>query len=162
MAVLHFYRDGNNSRIQKPDVHGEEKQGERSGEVTDWERTYKDLSGGNWFILLIISSISYFIMSHKFTLGVILGGLIIIANFHVLQSTMSRTVSVIGGKKSGRVWIIVKSLMRLLFLGVSIFILITRDLVNPIGLTIGLSTLFLSIVAFAIKNIGKSRIGGAV
>lgn len=118
----------------------------------DWEKTYKDLRRLNWLTLLIMSLISTLFMSQIFTLGVILGGLIIIANFKVLQHTIRRGFSAAGGMSTGKLLIIMKYYFRLLALGVVIAFLIKRGWVDPVGLTIGLSTVVISVVGFGIKR----------
>lgn len=118
----------------------------------DWEKTYKDLRRLNWLTLLIMSLISTLFMSQIFTLGVILGGLIIIANFKVLQHTIRRGFSAAGGMSAGKLLIIMKYYFRLLALGVVIAFLIKRGWVDPVGLTIGLSTVVISVVGFGIKR----------
>ena len=130
--------------------------------MTDWEDVYKELSKGSWFILLITASLSYFLLNHRITLGVILGGLIIIANFSFLHSTIRKAIPVDGKINSKKSVIVIKSFLRLLILGILIYVLITRGLVNPIGLTIGLSTIVLSIVCFGVKSLLKSRFEGAI
>jgi hypothetical protein len=130
--------------------------------MTDWERTYESIKRRNWTILLILSSVCYFFMSHAMTLGVISGGFIIIANFGFFQSTIKRSFPADGAVKIKKVLIMVQSFIRLFLLGAVIFILITRGLVDPIGLTIGLSTVVLSIVSYGISRAWKSRIGGVI
>jgi hypothetical protein len=124
----------------------------------DWEKVYGDLRKLNWFILLILGIISYFLMRHSFTTGIILGGLIIIANFHVFQHTFRSVFSPEGVMKTTnmKMSIIVKFYLRLLGLGIIIYILITRGWVDPVGLTIGLSTVVISIVSFGIKSAFKT------
>jgi len=124
----------------------------------DWEKVYRDLRKLNWFILLILCLISYFLMRHSFTTGIILGGLIIIANFHVFQHTFRRAFSSERVTKTTnmKVSVIVKFYLRLLGLGIIIYILITRGLVDPVGLTIGLSTVVISIISFGIKSAFKT------
>ncbi len=96
-------------------------------------------------------------MRHSFTTGIILGGLIIIANFHVFQHTFRRVFSPEGVMKTTnmKMSVIVKFYLRLLGLGIIIYILITRGWVDPVGLTIGLSTVVISIVSFGIKSAFK-------
>ena len=121
----------------------------------DWEKVYGDLRKLNWFILLTLGIISYFLMRHSFTTGIILGGLIIIANFHVFQYTFRSVFSPEGVMKTTKVSVLVKYYFRLLVLGIIIYFLITRGWVDPIGLTIGLSTVVISIVIFGIKRAFK-------
>ena len=112
--------------------------------MTDWHTTYKDLSRLSWLVLFVLSSISYFFMTHSFTFGIIVGGFVVIANFNFLQSTIR------------------KSFFRLSVLGGIIYFLITRQVVDPIGLTIGLSTVVLGIVSFGLLRAWKSREEGAM
>ena len=118
----------------------------------DWEATYKELSKANWSVLAILSLGSFLLFERSISLGVMLGGLVIIANFHALQHTIKCGFSdkIIG--KNKKILIIFKSYLRLIALGVIIYILITRELCNPIGLAVGLSTVFFGIVIFGIKR----------
>ena len=128
--------------------------------MTDWDRTYESLKRWNWFILLILSSASYFLMSHSMTFGIILGGFITFVNFGFLQSTIRKSFSPDGNPKTKKYSLMIKSFFRLLILGVIIYFLITRGLINPVGLTIGLSIVVLSIVSYGISRTMKSGIGG--
>jgi hypothetical protein len=122
----------------------------------DWEIAYKDLRRLNWLTLLIMGSLSYFLMSQSFTLGIILGGLIIIVNFKVLQHTIRGAFSPDDVMTSSRILIIMKYYLRLLALGIIIFILVKRGWVDPAGLAFGLSTVVISITSFGIKEALKT------
>ncbi|MFC1533892.1 ATP synthase subunit I [Thermodesulfobacteriota bacterium] len=121
----------------------------------DWETIYRDIRRRNWIILLILSSTSYFLMSQANTTGIILGGLIIIANFKVFQHTICRAFSHQGMMKMKKASIIVKYYFRLLALGILIYILINSGWVDPVGLAIGLSTVVISIVSFGVNSAWK-------
>lgn len=121
----------------------------------DWEKVYKDLRRRNWIILLVMSTMSYFLMSHSLTLGIILGGFIIMANFKVFQHTIRSAFSSDGVMNTGKMVIIAKYYFRLLALGVIIFLLITQGWVDPIGLAVGLSTVVISIISFGINRAYK-------
>lgn len=127
----------------------------------NWEKTYRDLKKLNWFTLLIMSSVSYFLLSHAFTLGIISGGLIIIVNFKVLQHTIRRGFSSQGVMSVSKFFIIVKYYFRLFALGAVICYLIKRGWVHPVGLAVGLSTVVISIVGFGIKTALKTAGGEA-
>jgi len=127
----------------------------------DWETVYKDLTKRNWIILLGLSTISTLFMDHHVTLGVILGGLIIIVNFKVLQHTIRRAFpseKVVESKKS---ILIIKGYLRLLVLGVVMYFTLKLDMVDPIGLTVGLSTVVFSIVSLGISRAFKILAGEA-
>jgi hypothetical protein len=121
----------------------------------DWKTLYSHLSTRNWFILLLMSSISFFVMSNSLTLGIILGGLVIIVNFNILQHTVHSAFSP-EGIMTGKMTVIFKYYMRLLALGVIIYMLITNGWVDPVGLAIGLSTVVISIISFGISRAWKT------
>ena len=121
----------------------------------DWHLVYEDLKKRNWMILLVLSSISYFSMSNMLTLGIIVGGLIIIANFKLFQHTICSAFSSDGVMKRKKISIIAKYYIRLIALGIVIYFLIKKGWVDPIGLAIGLSIVVISIVTFGITRLLK-------
>lgn len=116
----------------------------------EWEKLQNILRRVNWVVLLILSSFGYFVMSPFWTAGVVFGGLIAIANFGVLQHTVRRAFSPEGIHQGARFSIMGKSSLRLLALGVIIYVLITRGWIDPVGLVVGLSTVMVSIIGVAI------------
>ena len=125
--------------------------------MNNWDQIYGDLKRRGWIIFLILAAAGYLFMSRSFTLGIILGGIMIILNFSFLQSTIIKAFQnnpVIKGKKS---ILMVKSFLRLFLLGGIIFALIKYDLADPVGLAIGLSVIFFSIVSLGITNVWKTR-----
>ena len=124
--------------------------------MTNKEKLLRQITTTNWIFLLILGSLSSVFMSAAFTLGVILGGLIIIANFSVLQHTIRYAFSdqgAMGGKMAS---IIAKYYFRLAIMGLIIYILITNGWVNPIGLAVGLSIVIFSILNFGIRTAWKT------
>jgi len=124
--------------------------------VKDREKLLKQIKTTNWIILLILGSLSSVFMSATFTLGVILGGFIIIANFSVLQHTIRSAFSDQGVMRGKKISIIAKFYFRLAFMGLIIYILITTGWVNPLGLAIGLSIVIFSILSFGIRTAWKT------
>ena len=127
----------------------------------DWKTLHKALQSLNWFILLVLSSMSYLLMAPVFTAGVILGGLTAIANFNIFQHTLCAAFTDQGFTKS-KISIIAKFNLRLLGLGAILYILITKGLVHPVGLCLGLSIVVFSIVGIGINLALKMRSGEAV
>ena len=105
---------------------------------------------------MILGSTSFFLMSPTFTLGIILGGLIIIANFSLLQHTIRCAFSSQGVMLTNKRVIVVKYYFRLAIMGIIIYILVTSHWVSPIGLTIGLSIVVICIINFGIRAIWKT------
>jgi hypothetical protein len=124
--------------------------------VTDKEKLLRQIKTNNWIFLLILGSLSSVFMSATFTLGVILGGLIIIANFSVLQHTIRSAFSDQGAMRGKTISIIAKYYFRLAIMGLIIYILITNGWVNPIGLAVGLSIVIFSILSFGIRTAWKT------
>jgi hypothetical protein len=124
--------------------------------VTDKEKLLRQITTTNWIFLLILGSLSSVFMSATFTLGVILGGLIIIANFSVLQHTIRYAFSDQGAMGGKVLSIIAKYYFRLAIMGLIIYILITNGRVNPIGLAVGLSIVIFSILNFGIRTAWKT------
>ncbi len=116
----------------------------------EWQKFHSLLRMLNWLVLLSLSAAGYFIMSPFWTAGVLLGGLIAIVNFNVLQHTVRGAFSPGGIHQGARFSIVGKYYLRLLALGVIIYFLITRGWIDPVGLAIGLSTVVLSIVGLGI------------
>jgi len=83
----------------------------------EWQRFHNILRMLNWLVLLCFSLASYFSMGPFWTTGVLLGGLIAIANFNVLQRTVRRAFSPEGIHQGARFSIVGKSCLRLLALG---------------------------------------------
>jgi ATP synthase I chain len=128
----------------------------------EWEKLQNILRKLNWVVLLILSSIAYFIMSPFWTAGVVFGGLVAIANFSVLQHTVRRAFSPEGIHQGARVSIVGKYYLRLLALGLVIYGLITRGWIDPVGLVVGLSTVMVSIIGVAIHMALRTRTKEAI
>lgn len=110
----------------------------------------------NWAILMVTSSLSFLFMSTTFTLGLIVGGLIIIANFGLLQHTIRAAFPSEGAMKRKKGTIIIKAYFRLAILGLIIYILITNGWVNPLGLTAGLSIVVITIFYVGIQAVFRT------
>jgi len=128
----------------------------------DWTILYRTLKTANWIILLVLSVFSFFFMSPLWTTGVILGGLITIANLSVLQHTVRGVFSSPQIDKTAKVTIVAKYYFRLLALGIILFVLITRGWVDPLGLALGLSTVVFSITCIGIRMALRTSTGEAI
>jgi hypothetical protein len=121
----------------------------------DWKAAYREIKLLNWITLGVLAAAGAVFSDPPSTLGIILGGLIIMANFGLLQHTIRRAFSSEGGMAGSKASVIVKYYFRLLALGVVLFLLVGRGWINPVGLAIGLSTVFISIVGFGIRRACK-------
>ena len=78
----------------------------------EWEKVSKEIKTLNWVTLLVLGSASYPLMGSAFTLGIILGGMIVIANFNLLQKTIRSAFGPDGVMKSKKVSIVSKCRIR--------------------------------------------------
>jgi hypothetical protein len=121
----------------------------------DWKAAYREIRLLNWVTLGILAAGGALVADAPFTLGIVLGGLVVTANFGLLQHTVRRAFSGGGITTGSKAAVILKYYFRLLALGVILFILIGMGWVSPVGLAVGLSTVFISIVGFGIKRACK-------
>ena len=117
----------------------------------DWEKLAGEFNTQCWIILMILGSLSFFFMSSAFTLGIIVGGLVIIANFSLLQHTINSAFSTKGVMENRKKSIVAKYYFRLAILGIIIYMLVTKNLVDTIGLTIGFSIVVINIINIGIR-----------
>ena len=126
------------------------------------EKLLQKIRFHNWVILMITGSLSFLFMSKTFTMGLILGGLIIIGNFGLLQKTIRAAFPTEGAMKIRIGTIIMKFYFRLAILGLIIYILITNGWVNPLGLTAGLSIVVITIFYVGIQAVFRTSSREAV
>ena len=127
----------------------------------DWEDISKYFKAQGWLILMIFGLLSFFFMSPAFTLGVMLGGFIVIANFNSLQSTIRSAFSPEGTMMNKKGAILGKYFLRLAILGIIIYILATTEWVDIGGLIIGLSIVVINIILLGIRLAIKTSSGEA-
>jgi len=125
----------------------------------DWERAFKILKTLNWVILLLLSSASFFFMGNGFTAGVVMGGFLIIANFNLLQRTITRAFSPSGVFGANKGAVVGKYYLRMAVLGLLIYLLISQSWINPVGLAVGLSVVVVSIVTLGVLLVWKKSSG---
>ena len=103
----------------------------------DWEHVYRNLKYLNWVILLLLASASCFVMSPAFTAGIIVGGLMVIVNFHAFQHTIRQGFFPDDTRKTGKVPVIAKYYLRLAAMGILIYLSLSQKWIDPVGLTVG-------------------------
>ena len=107
----------------------------------------------NWVFLIVGVLGSYILFSTEFTLGVLAGGLIVTLNFQMMAKTLKKAFAT--SRFTSWHVILVKYYIRLLISAVIIFILIFGQLVNPLGLIIGLSVVVASIMTATVCEVKK-------
>ena len=118
-------------------------------------RTEKDplqrkLELANWVILGVLLVLSFILMPYRFAFGMLLGGFISIVNFYWLGRDLKKAFS--GLSERSNASIMFKYYIRFAVTAVALYFIISGDLVDIIGLLIGLSTVVIAIVFTAIAT----------
>jgi hypothetical protein len=108
----------------------------------------------NWGMLGVFVLISAFLFSPKFTLGVLLGGLISIVNYHWLYRDVKSVFQHLNDRAKSR--IMFKYYIRFGVTAIVLFFIVSSQIVDVIGLLIGLSTVIINIVLTAIVALKKT------
>ncbi len=109
----------------------------------------------NWVLLAVLAAASFLWMSRPFGLGVLVGGLISIVNFHWLYFSLCRVFRNLGGH--ARLSLLARYYVRFIVTGVALYFVITRLEVDIVGLVIGLSTVVLAIVGTTVALLQKKK-----
>ena len=121
----------------------------------EWDSLYKKLKILNLEILLVLTSVSFFIMSHAFTAGIVIGGLIALASFHMLQGTIRKGFAPERIQTRKKTSIISKFLLRFGAIGALIYLVISREWVQPVGLVVGLSIVVIGIFILGLVSVRR-------
>jgi len=122
---------------------------------TEKDPLQKKLELTNWIILGIILAPSFIFLSQQFTLGVLLGGLISIVNFHWLGRDLRKVFSILSD--SSKSSMMFKYYIRFGITAVILYFIITGGLVDIIGLLAGLSLVVVNVVFTVVTTFSKKN-----
>ena len=126
---------------------------EKSSTVNIQQRLLTFVTRSNWVLLVSISLLGLLAASPAFARGLIFGGLIVTINFHLLARTLNRALQ--PRRLASPNSVLVKYYIRFIISGVIIFFLIRQQVVNPIGLFVGLSVVVASITVATMVELKK-------
>lgn len=109
----------------------------------------------SWIVLLVLGLMSFWLMDYHFTAGVIAGGILAILNFDVFERSLTAAFSPSEGFRFRKAASIVKYFLRLLVLGLAIYLLLKQNWVHPVGLIVGVSIVVISIIGLGIRMVIK-------
>lgn len=112
--------------------------------TTGDDRLIRDMIRRNWVILCLMGLASLLWQSRSVTVGVLGGGLVVIASFHALHRSLKQLL-LSPGQKSGFSFQC-GSLIRLLCLAGAIFVLIGPLKTPPLALVAGLSVVVVNVL----------------
>ena len=119
----------------------------------------------NWLLVLSGGIIGLMIAPVNFTLGIILGGLIVAVNFHLLKNTLKKMFDpelVLYRGRSILFNIMFKYYIRFAVSAVVIYLLLTQHIVHPLGLVTGHSVVVASIFIVTVLEFTRSLFKEAV
>ena len=97
----------------------------------------------NWPLLGLSLAVSLILWNLSVSLGVLAGGLLATANFHLLHRSLKRQFG--PGHRPSVMGVVGRSYLRFAATGVIILVLIKFDLVNAVALLVGLSLVVLNL-----------------
>jgi hypothetical protein len=117
------------------------------------KRLLKFVTTANWILFFAVSFLGIIFSTPRFAGGIIFGGLIVTVNFHLLSRTLGSFFK--PPIVSPHQVVLAKYYIRFIISGFILFVLISKHLVDPIGLLIGLSVVGASILLATICEIKK-------
>jgi hypothetical protein len=123
-------------------------------------RTMKNTS---WIVLAVLSIAGWLWFGRDFAIGILVGGLLAVLNFHFMAYILNSTLNRQWGSQeewqtTGRQavsFMTLKYVLRFTVLAVIIFFLVTTGWVNIFGLVVGLSTVVLTLMVLGILESRK-------
>lgn len=117
------------------------------------KRIIKFIKITNWILFSIVSIVGFLITTPNFAKGIILGGLIVTINFHMLARTLKKALR--PPYLASLNVILAKYYIRFIISALIIFVLISKHYVDPRGLLVGLSVVVASIIFATIYETKK-------
>ena len=118
------------------------------------KRLLRFISRANWVVFILFLMVSPYIPLQGFTLGVVCGGLLVTLNFHLAYRSLNRAFD--GGRPPAFAVVMTKHYLRFLATAVIIFLLISNDIGNPLGLLLGLSVVVVSLLSASALEVRRA------
>jgi len=123
----------------------------------------RQLKIANWLVLAGLILAGYLWLGREFALGILVGGLVVVINFHLLhqalRGTLERALAAGPEETKGRAkaFFAARQLLRFFAMLAIIFLLVSNGWVNIFGLLVGLSTVVLTLILAAIGEVIKLK-----
>ncbi len=122
----------------------------------------RHLKIANWTVLAVLVLGSYLWFGQEFALGVLVGGLVVVINFHMLHQALRNTLGQVAkspqeGAGQAKAWFAARQMLRFFALLAIIFLLVRHGWVNIFGLLLGLSTVVLTLMLAALNEVIKLK-----
>ena len=117
------------------------------------KRLLRFITWTNWILFTVVTISGFVVAPGRFAWGILAGGLIVTINFQLMYRSLRRTLTPPHTADTRNV--LGKYYLRFLATAVIIFVLIADDMVNPLGLIIGLSVVVTSIFIATFNEIRR-------
>jgi len=117
------------------------------------ERILTFVTRTNWVLFILTSAVGLLVAPWPFALGIACGGLIVTVNFHLLHRTLKSALR--PPHLASHQVVLAKYYMRFTLSAVILFILISQQVVNPLGLFVGLSVVVASIMLATMRELKR-------
>lgn len=122
----------------------------------------RHLKIANLVVLALLVAAAFLWQGWEFALGVLVGGLVAVINFHLLHRTLKGTLERVGAnpeevKGQAQAFFAARQLLRFAALVVIIYLLVRHGWVNIFGLLVGLSTVVITLILAGINELLKLK-----
>ena len=122
----------------------------------------RQLKIANWSVLALLVLAGFAWRGRAFALGILVGGLVVVVNFHLLHQTLKGMLEPLAsdpqeGSSRAKAFFAARQLLRFFALLVIIFLLVSHGWVNIFGLLVGLSTVVLTLMLAALNETIKLK-----
>jgi len=125
--------------------------------------TPRRLKIANWLVLAGLVVAGFIWQGQKFALGVLVGGVVAVINFHFLHQALkgmmerAATGSPEEAKGRAKAFFAARQLLRFFALLLVIYLLVGQGWMNIIGLVVGLSTVVVTLILAAVVEVIKLK-----
>ncbi len=124
--------------------------------------TPRGLKTANWVVLAVLTVGGFFWQGPKFALGILVGGLVVVVNFHLLHQALKGMLerAATGSPEAtgtAKTFFAARQLLRFFALLFVIYLLVGQGWVDVIGLVVGLSTVVVTLILAAVVEVIKLK-----
>jgi hypothetical protein len=120
------------------------------------------LKAASWLVMAALVSLGYLWQGGEFALGVLVGGVVVVVNFHLLHRALRALLEGVPQSSAheqgkAKAFFAFRQILRFTALLALIFILVAYDWVNVLGMLLGLSTVAFTLILVAIYETIKLK-----
>ena len=116
-------------------------------------RILKFVTRTNWVLLVVVGALGLVFLPVQFAKGIVIGGLIVTVNFHLLYRTLKKALT--PPHLASHNTVIIKYYLRFIVSGLILLFVISGQYAAPLGLVVGLSVVVASIFLATILEVSK-------